>query len=106
MISNPAPPHETCQRTMPFYLQATGMTLRLPYILNWSCSELGLSLHPLDITLWLFLLMCANNPICDNKAIYKGVSSHVDSSLLLLKYFPVITSKYFFKPTVCIFLVD
>lgn len=78
MISNPAPPHETCQRTMPFYLQATGMTLRLPYILSWSCSELGLSLHPLDITLWLFLLMCTNNPICDNKAIYKGVSSHCE----------------------------
>lgn len=50
------------------------MTLRLPYILKWSCSELGLSLHPLhQTTLLLFLLVYTNNPICcGNKAIYKG----------------------------------
>lgn len=73
--SEPALPHEIGQHAMPFYLQPSSMTSRLPYILNWSRSELGLALHPLhQTTLWLFLLMCTNNPICcGNKAIYKGV---------------------------------
>lgn len=85
MNSEPAPPEESCQHTMLFYLHPPGMTLKLPYILNWSCSELGLPPHPLhQTTRWFLLLMCTNNPICcGNKAIYKEVGwSAVDSSLL------------------------
>lgn len=82
MISHPTtPPHETCQRAMPFYLGATGMTLRLPYILKWSRSELGLSLHPLEqTTLWLFLLMCTNNLIGQRQAI-RRFANNMDSFL-------------------------
>lgn len=63
MNSNPAPWNlSACHASAP---QPTSMTLSLPYILNWSCSELGLSLHPLhQTTLWLFLLMYTNIPIC------------------------------------------
>lgn len=73
--SEPAPQHEIRQHTMPFYPPPTGMTLKLPYILNWSCSELGLPPHPLhQTTRWLLLLVCTNNPICcGNKTIYKEV---------------------------------
>lgn len=77
--SEPAPRHEISQHPPP------GMTLKLPSILNWSCSELGLPPHPLhQTTRWLLLLMCTNNPICcGNKTIYKEVGwSAVDSSLL------------------------
>lgn len=70
---------------MPFYLQPTGMTLRLPYILKWSCSELGLSLHPLQqTTLWLFL---HKQPCCGNRAIDK------EGWLIQCKFMPAVTAQ-------------
>lgn len=86
--SEPAPRHEIRQHTKPFYLHPTGMTLKLPYILKWSCSELGLPPHPLQLDHPLVTSSYVHKHICaiccGNKTIYKEVGwSAEDSSLLL-----------------------
>lgn len=59
---------------MPFYLGATAAASRLPHILKWSCSELGLSQPPpAQTTLWLFLLLPrTNKPPWQIKLFIKG----------------------------------